>query len=54
MYRLTSWLYPVIRRVAPRHVTSTEQMGRAMLAAARLNGAGPRILHSADINRLAG
>ncbi|MFD7834495.1 NAD(P)H-binding protein [Streptomyces sp. NPDC059761] len=53
MYRLTSWLYPVIRRVAPRHVTGTEQMGRAMLAATRLNGAGPRVLRTADINRLA-
>ncbi|MFJ3913740.1 NAD(P)H-binding protein [Streptomyces vinaceus] len=53
MYRLVSWLYPVIRRVVPRYVTSTEQVGRAMLAATRLNGAEPRILHTADINRLA-
>ncbi|MCX4984799.1 epimerase [Streptomyces sp. NBC_00572] len=52
MYRLTSWLYPVIRRVAPRFVTSTEQVGRAMLAATRLNGAGPHILRTAEINRL--
>ncbi|MFF2503586.1 hypothetical protein ACFVTY_09460 [Streptomyces sp. NPDC058067] len=52
MYRLTSWLYPVIRRVAPRYVTSTEQVGRAMLATTRLDGAEPRILRTADINRL--
>ncbi|MFE6068785.1 NAD(P)H-binding protein [Streptomyces sp. NPDC056525] len=53
MYRLTSWLYPVIRRVAPRYVTSTEQMGRAMLATTRLHGAEPHILRTAEINRLA-
>ncbi|MFD5815974.1 epimerase [Streptomyces sp. NPDC127038] len=53
MYRLTSWLYPVVRRVAPRYVTSTEQVGRAMLATTRLKGAGPHVLRSADINRLA-
>ncbi|MFE5941983.1 NAD(P)H-binding protein [Streptomyces sp. NPDC056480] len=53
MYRLTSWLYPVIRRVAPRYVTSTEQVGRAMLAATRLHGAGPHVLRTAEINRLA-
>ncbi|MFD8733342.1 NAD(P)H-binding protein [Streptomyces sp. NPDC059618] len=53
MYRLTSWLYPVVRRVAPRYVTSTEQVGRAMLATSRLKGAGPHVLRSADINRLA-
>ncbi|MFE5974004.1 NAD(P)H-binding protein [Streptomyces sp. NPDC056460] len=53
MYRLTSWLYPVVRRVVPRYVTSTEQVGRAMLATTRLDGAEPRILRTADINRLA-
>ncbi|MDX2563251.1 NAD(P)H-binding protein [Streptomyces sp. TX20-6-3] len=53
MYRLTSWLYPVIRRVAPRYVTSTEQVGRAMLATTRLQGAEPHILRTTEINRLA-
>ncbi|MFF3842608.1 NAD-dependent epimerase/dehydratase family protein [Streptomyces sp. NPDC001930] len=53
MYRLTSWLYPVVRRVAPRYVTSTEQVGRAMLATTRLHGAEPHILRTTEINRLA-
>lgn len=53
MYRLTSWLYPVVRRVAPRYVTSTEQVGRAMLAATRLHGAEPHVLRTPEINRLA-
>ncbi|WP_049576392.1 NAD-dependent epimerase/dehydratase family protein [Streptomyces sp. SBT349] len=52
MYRLTSWLFPVMRRLAPRHTTTTEHMGRAMIAVAGLGGAGPRILHSPEINRL--
>ncbi|MFJ5074107.1 epimerase [Streptomyces sp. NPDC088553] len=51
--RLTSWLYPVIRRVAPRYVTSTEQVGRAMLATTRLHGADPHVLRTTQINRLA-
>jgi len=53
-YRLTSWLYPVLRRLAPRHVTNTEALGRAMIAVARLDGAGPHILRTGDINRLGG
>ncbi|MET7849779.1 NAD(P)H-binding protein [Streptomyces avermitilis] len=51
-YRLTSWLYPLLRRVVPRYVTSTEHLGRAMIAAARLDGAGPRILRTPQITRL--
>ncbi|MFJ8506571.1 NAD(P)H-binding protein [Streptomyces avermitilis] len=51
-YRLTSWLYPLLRRVVPRYVTSTEHLGRAMIAAARLDGAGPRILRTPQINQL--
>lgn len=52
MYMLTSWLYPVLRRLAPGQVTSTQALGRAMLAVVRLQGAGPHILRSPDINRL--
>ncbi|MFF3563548.1 NAD(P)H-binding protein [Streptomyces sp. NPDC002574] len=51
-YRLTSWLYPLLRRVTPRYVTSTEHLGRAMLATVRLEGAGPHVLHSRDITQL--
>ena len=52
MYAATGWLYPVLRRVAPKYVTTTQALGRAMLAVVRLEGAGPHILHSPDINRL--
>jgi uncharacterized protein YbjT (DUF2867 family) len=52
LYRLGSWLYPLLRRVAPRYVTSTEHLGRAMIAAARLDGAGPSILRTPQITRL--
>jgi hypothetical protein len=45
-------LYPLLRRVASRHVTTTERLGRAMLAVVRLEGGAPHILHSPDINRL--
>ncbi|MFD7872871.1 NAD(P)H-binding protein [Streptomyces sp. NPDC059766] len=52
LYQLTSWLYPVLKRLAPHSVTSTESLGRAMIAAARLGGAGPRILRTRQINQL--
>lgn len=45
-------LYPVLRRVAPTMITTTERLGRAMLAVARHGYSGP-ILEMADINRLA-
>ncbi|MFD8418673.1 epimerase [Streptomyces sp. NPDC059466] len=51
-YRLTSWLYPVLRRLAPKHVTTTEHLGRAMIAVVALQGSGPSVLHSPEINRL--
>jgi uncharacterized protein YbjT (DUF2867 family) len=44
-------IYPVIRRVAPGMITTTEQLGRAMLAVAR-NGYSTHVLETADINRL--
>lgn len=53
-YSLTSWLYPVLRRLAPGHTTTTEHLGRAMLAVVALKGAGEHILYSKDINRLGG
>jgi uncharacterized protein YbjT (DUF2867 family) len=53
LYAGFSWLYPVLQRLAPNHVTTTENVGRAMLAMTRRGGAGERILHSPDINRAA-
>ncbi|WP_031521780.1 epimerase [Streptomyces sp. NRRL F-5123] len=52
VYRLTSWLYPLAHRLAPDRVTTTALLGRSMLAAVRLEGAGPHILSTRDINRL--
>ncbi|XUL89315.1 NAD(P)H-binding protein [Streptomyces galilaeus] len=51
-YRLTSWLYPVLHRLAPRHMTTTEHLGRAMIAVVSLKGTGPSVLYSPEINRL--
>jgi hypothetical protein len=52
MYAVTSPLYPVLRRIAPGQVSTTEQIGRAMLHVAR-HGAPARILNPRDINAAA-
>jgi len=44
-------LYPLLSRLAPTMITTTEQLGRAMLAVAR-NGNPAHVLEIADINRL--
>lgn len=44
-------LVPLLERVAPTTVTTTERVGRAMLAVAR-SGYSTHILEMADINRL--
>lgn len=41
----------MLRRLFPRYVTTTEQIGRAMITSAR-NGAPKAILDTDDINRL--
>ena len=47
-----SWpLWSVLRRISPRLVTSTEQMGRAMIHVARV-GYPRRVLEMEDINSL--
>ncbi|MEU1201545.1 NAD-dependent epimerase/dehydratase family protein [Streptomyces sp. NPDC005813] len=52
LYRATSWLYPVLHRIAPGHTTTTEHLGRAMIAVAKQKGDEPHVLGSGDINRL--
>lgn len=52
IYAVTSWLYPLANRLAPDRLTTTELLGRSMLAVVRLEGAGPHILSPQDINRL--
>jgi len=44
-------LVPMLKRVAPGMITTTERVGRAMLAVAR-NGYPTHVLEMADINRL--
>ena len=44
-------IYPLLRRVAPTLITTTEQLGRTMLAVAR-KGYATHVLEMADINRL--
>jgi uncharacterized protein YbjT (DUF2867 family) len=53
MYAALSWLYPLLRRIMPGQVTTTESLGRAMLAVARWRGGGEHILHSREINAAA-
>jgi hypothetical protein len=42
---------PWLRKRFPRYVTTTEQLGRAMIAVAKY-GAPKSVLESADINEL--
>jgi uncharacterized protein YbjT (DUF2867 family) len=51
VYRVVAPLFPLLRRLAPDQVTTTEQLGRAMLTTAR-TGAPGRILETRDINAL--
>ncbi|TDC02322.1 epimerase [Micromonospora fluostatini] len=52
LYRVVTPLYPALRRLAPRYVTTSLLLGQAMIQSAR--GGGPRrVLETADINDLA-
>jgi uncharacterized protein YbjT (DUF2867 family) len=53
LYAVIAPLYPLLRRAFPGQVTTTEQIGRAMLAVAR-HGAATRTLGSREINEVAG
>lgn len=48
-YRAVGPLVPILQRLLPEHVTTTEQLGLAMLRVAR-EGAPKRVLETADIN----
>ena len=52
-YMLLSPVMPLLRRVAPNLIITSEQLGRAMVAAAK-RGAPKRILEVRDIRELAG
>lgn len=51
MYSLTGPILPLIKKIFPKYITTTRQIGQAMLALVR-KGAPKRILESADINEL--
>jgi uncharacterized protein YbjT (DUF2867 family) len=50
-YPVFAALFPLLRRVAPKYVTSTEQIGLAMLGIAR-HGAPERVLYSDTFNTI--
>ncbi len=51
LYAITRPLLPLLKRMLPKYVTTTEQVGRAMINVAA-NGAPKAILESEDISRL--
>jgi uncharacterized protein YbjT (DUF2867 family) len=52
LYSWSAWLFPLLKRVAPGYVTTTEHLGRAMVALAK-GAQAPRLLRGDEINRLA-
>ena len=51
-YNVLGPLYPLLRRLLPAHVTTTENVGRAMIQVAA-SGYAKRVLENPDINLLA-
>ena len=51
MYAILTPLYPLLYRLAPGHVTTSEAMGRSMIAVA-VNGYEKRVLQNSDINEV--
>jgi uncharacterized protein YbjT (DUF2867 family) len=51
LYAATRPLWPLLRRLAPGYVTTTERVGQAMINVAA-NGAPLRVVENPDINRL--
>lgn len=52
LYAMTRPLLPLLKRIMPSQIVTTEQFGRAMLIVAR-QGAPKQVLESADINAIA-
>lgn len=52
-YVMMAPLYPLLKALFPKHVTTTRRLGRAMLNAVR-HGAPKRVLENVDINSVAG
>ena len=52
-YTVARPVFPVLRKIFPNSVTTTEQLGKAMIAVAR-NGSTKRVLEPPDINSVSG
>jgi hypothetical protein len=52
VYRVSGLLLSLLRKAFPRLVTTTEQLGRAMVDVAT-NGSPTRVLETTDINKAA-
>lgn len=52
-YNLAAPLFPALKRLFPRRVTTTENVGRAMIRVAA-DGSEKRVLETGDVNALAG
>jgi hypothetical protein len=53
MYTAVGWAEPLLMRVAPKYVTTSEAMGRAMLKVAR-DGWPQKVLGNKEINTAGG
>jgi hypothetical protein len=53
VYAMMSPLYPLWKRLVPNYVTTTENIGRAMLRVAK-EGFPKQVLENQDINRIFG
>lgn len=53
LYTVFSWLYPLFEKVVPNQVTTTEKLGKAMIAVG-LRGYSESILTTTEINDLTG
>jgi len=51
MYAVVGPLYPLLKAIAPGYATTTEQLGRAMIAVVK-RGANQRVLESRDIQSI--
>jgi hypothetical protein len=51
-YYSISWLYPILSRLFPTHTNTLEEIGRAMIRAAK-RGDGRAVLECEDIRKLA-
>ena len=52
LYSMGGWLYPLLKRVMPKYITTTEQVGKAMITVAK-RGFPTSIVENWDINPLA-